>query len=320
MEARKLKANESIITHTVRDINSPVQPKTVRFYGVQPLFTEPIPRPMPRPMPTISERGATEHRMKYPTWQSEPTYAYSGPGGSMPRSPILGEEKLERWLGESLRSIPEDGRFDSEDGRGPRPRAYLLSTSSPATTSHCPSTGVDEFELIVQGTSDMSGEDQESNAYARPHTSYTNATGQTSYIFVDDTYTSSHEAIQNFLAAMQARQSVDCSSMASEYTDSASWVFRPLQPAPKANQPEGFYDSQSSSGGRGNSSSIYSRTGVSEISTELAFAAGQNSEYEEPRIVLRRMHSSSTFRSRFGSRRSDRNSLFSGESSLLPNK
>ncbi|KAF8439208.1 hypothetical protein BGX38DRAFT_1144773 [Terfezia claveryi] len=235
------------------------------------------------------------------TWQSEPTYASSDSGRGTPRLQLFGGEKLERLLGESLKTIPEDGRFESEDGYGSWPRTYLLSISSPATTSHGPSTEAEEFELVVQGTSELSAvgsEDWESNTnstYGRPHTSYTNASGQPSYTAtprLDDPYTSSHEAIQNFLAAMQGRQSVDCSSMTSEYTDCASWVFRPLQPAPNSYQTQGFYDFQSGSEGLGRSNSTNSRTEITEISTELALSSRPNSEYGEKRIVLRRMHSS----------------------------
>ncbi|RPB28963.1 hypothetical protein L211DRAFT_250863 [Terfezia boudieri ATCC MYA-4762] len=302
-----------------RDVNSPFKPKTARFYGVQPLFTQPIPGPAPRQMLTLSECGTdtAERNKEISTWQFEPTYASSDSGKGTPRLQFFGGKKLERLLGESLKTIPEDGRFESEDGYWSWPRTYLLSISSPATTSHGPSTEAEEFELVVQGTSELSAvgsEDWESNTdstYGRPHTSYTNALGQASYTAtprLDDPYTSSHEAIQNFLAAMQGRQSVDCSSMASEYTDCASWVFRPLQPAPKTYQTQGFYDSQSGSEGLGRSNSTNSRTEISEISTDLALSSGPNSEYGEKRIVLRRMHSSSTFRSRFGNRRGDRNS------------
>ncbi|KAF8423088.1 hypothetical protein EV426DRAFT_705594 [Tirmania nivea] len=294
-----------------RDVTPPVQPKTARFYGVQPLFTELSPRPASRPMLTLSECGTdiAERNKESSTGQSVLSHAYIDSGRGAPRSQIFGGEKLERWLGESLKTIPENGRFEFGDGYGSWPRTYLLSFSSPATTSHGPSTEGEEFELVVQGTSELSvaeGEDWGSitdSTYARPQTSYT------ATLCLGDRYTSSHEAIQNFLAAMQGRQSVDCSSMTSEYTDCASWVFRPLQPAPMSNQLQGFYNSQSSSEGPERSNSTNSRTEMSEISTELAFSSGPNSEYGEKRIILRRMHSSSTFRSRFGGRHGDRNSM-----------
>jgi len=328
LEARKLEANGPIIIHTERDVNSPVQPKTARFYGVQPLFTEPSPGLAQRPMSTLSECGTdtAERNRESSTWQSEPTYAYSDSGRGTPRLQFFGGEKLERLLGESLKTIPEDGRFESEDGYGLWPRTYLLSISSPATTSYGPPTEAEEFELVMQGTSELSvagGEDWESNAdstYGRPQTSYTNTSCQTSYtatLRLDDPDTSSHEAIQNFLAAMQGRQSADCSSMTSEYTDCASWVFRPLQPAPMSYQTQGFYDSQSSFESLGRSNSTNSQSEMSGVSTELAFSSGPNSEYGEKRIVLRRMHSSSTFRSRFGSRRGDRNPKLLGKPSLI---
>lgn len=243
-------------------------------------------------------------------WQSEPTDAYSDFDRGTPRSQIFRGEKLERWLGECLKTIPEDSRFESEGGCGSRPGTYLLSTSSPAATSHAPSTEAEEFELVVQGTSEISvagSEDWKSNAdstYARPQASNTNANAN---LRLDDPYTGSHEAIQNFLVAMRGRHSIDCSSVTSEYTDCASWVFRPLRPAPQSSQPQGFYDLQSSSGSRGRSNITNNRTEMSEISTELALPSRPNSEYGEQRIVLRRTHSLSTFRSRFGNRWSDRN-------------
>lgn len=305
--------------NTGRDVASPIQPKTARFYGVQPLFAEPSPGPASRPMSTLSECGTDtfERNTESITWPAESATAYSESGRSTPR---IGGEKLERWLGENLRTIPEDERYASAEGHEQRPRTYLLSIGSPATTSGGPSVEGEEFELIVQGTSDMSvggGGEWESSAestYARPQTSYTTQTGQTSYtatFLLDDPYSSSHEAIQQFLAAMQGRQSIDCSSMASEYTDGTSWVFRPLRPAPSPSQPQGFLDFLSSSGSRARSNSTKSREQLNDGSTELAFYSGPTSEYGE-RIVLRRMHSSSTFRSRFGSKRGDRNSKLSG--------
>ncbi|KAF8461688.1 hypothetical protein BDZ91DRAFT_369667 [Kalaharituber pfeilii] len=282
----------------------PFQPKTARFYGVQPLF--PGPSPVSRPIPSLSECGLDTAEQDRGT-SREPSSELlreldDAVVISASRAQLTAGEKLERWLGENLRTIPEDERFELE-GDAVRPRSFLWNASNPPAASAGPSTAGEEFELIVQGTSALSvsgGEELVGSSvsiYSRPPTSYTAAS-----FLENDLYANSQGAIANFLAAMRGRQSLDGSSITTELTEGASWVFKPLHPAPRHNQPRqsfptfrSFYDFQSSSGSPGRSLSTNSRTAISETSTELALSSCGNSVAEERRTIRRR-RSSSTFR------------------------
>lgn len=272
---------------------SPFVSKTARFYGVDPLYPEPSPT---RVRLTPSEPEEVSRTSTSTTKSTSVLTHASNEQPAWSRSPITTGEKLERLLGENLRTIPENDRYDSTKTPPPqlppissihtddnRRATFLFSVSTPVDSTY----ESEDFELIIQGASPRSGSHvPTTDDETRPNTAQTHA------FLSEDPYGGTRDAIAGFLAAMRDNRPYDRSTIASRSTEATSaWAVQPLRPGPGPGFSQSFSSFvpfqtlqpptrphsqiQIQHGFRSRSNSHT----PSEFSTELCFTGEEMSEY-----------------------------------------
>ncbi|KAI5783171.1 hypothetical protein DFH27DRAFT_528775 [Peziza echinospora] len=225
---------------------SPFQPKMARFYGVQPLFPDP-PAAVRAHSPLTFDSGSHN---------SDSSRSWT-PDSGISRDRVGGGEKLERWLGENLRTIPEDGQLDNDrfelDGRELHRRTWFLPDDHTSEESEVPwssSSGKESVFVSVHGgndggsgtNSDCSGEEEwDEDRYA----GFMSIRKYTPTFLLDETCYNGSERVGSIMTSTshthsRARESTDCSTIATtrSASENGSWIVQPLGAAPRYVHPK----------------------------------------------------------------------------------